>query len=125
MGRVTDNWTELEKRHRVRYSVSVRFHENDLDRLRELVLAASDDHELNLTAQQGQVIYGRWTCEVPECILRERYDTVTKILEEAGLRALRRKPYVGPGIVWVAPNPTTSRLCRCQGPDAWCQERVS
>ena len=44
MGRVTDRWVESQDRHRVCDSVVVKFHEDDVERLRKLVLAAPDDH---------------------------------------------------------------------------------
>lgn len=63
---------EIEKRHRVRYSVFIMFHEEDYDRVCGIVMAAPDDHELVLTDQKGEVVLGRWSCVIPERALRKR-----------------------------------------------------
>jgi hypothetical protein len=88
----------LAARDRVRCSVVVRFHEADLDRLRELVLAAPADHRLELLDQDDEIIQGVWTFETPV----NHYVAVKQLLTRGGFQVVRFVPWIEPGAIFVA-----------------------
>jgi hypothetical protein len=91
---------ELEARPRVLVEVAVRFHQDDYDRVRELALAAPDDHMLTLTDQDEAIILGTWRFEAPA----GRYDAVKRLLAAGGLQVIRHLCCIKPGAVFVAAN---------------------
>jgi hypothetical protein len=90
----------LAARPQVRYAVTVRFHEDDLDRVRELVLAAPADHLLTLLDQDEAIIRGIWAFDAPA----GHYVAVKKLLARGGFRIVQIVFFVEPGAVFVAPR---------------------
>jgi hypothetical protein len=105
MGRVTDHYVEPERRHQVRYSLVIRFHEDDLERLKELATSVwPDDHEIVIPAEQDDpedsgLVRAIWSFNT----VQGEYGVVPKwLLREAGFEIVRERRRIRPGEFFVA-----------------------
>jgi hypothetical protein len=96
----------------VRYSVVIRFHEDDLERLKELVAALPDHHEVvipndqDFEDEEADLVRATWSFNTKE----RHYGAPKRLLREAGFKVVGLRRQVGSGVFSVAPRGRVTRV---------------